>query len=46
MPNARYLAQPSLVIDSIHNAVRAKDNFANLLIMIFENHAPEVRKIG
>jgi hypothetical protein len=44
MPNARDLAELSLVIHSVHNAIRSKENLANVVTSIFRNDATEVWK--
>lgn len=44
MPNARDLAKLSLVINSVHNSIRPKDDLANVVTPIFRNDAPEFWK--
>jgi len=41
MPNARDLAKLSLVVNSVHNSIRPKDDLANVITPIFRNDAPE-----
>ena len=44
MPNARDLAKLSLVVNSVHNSIRPKDDLANVITPIFRNDATEVWK--
>jgi hypothetical protein len=45
MPNARDLAKLSLVINSVHNSIRPKDDLANEIIPILGNDVSQTLEI-
>ena len=44
MPNASYLAELSLVINSVHDSIRPTDNLANIIVPVFGNDATQLWK--
>ena len=44
MPNARNLAEISLVINSVHNSVGPKNDFANILVPMLANSTARLWK--
>jgi hypothetical protein len=44
MPNANDLAELSVVIDSVHDAIRANEELANVIIAVFGNDATRLWK--